>query len=73
MQTKLREELLQVSTNEPSMEELNALPYLDLVVKETLRHHTPVPVSARAAMRDDLIPVETPFVDRRGRMRDHIE
>ena len=55
------------------MEELNALPYLDMVVKETLRHHTPVPVINRAAMHDDIIPIDRPFVDRTGRVRNHIE
>ncbi|KIP05287.1 hypothetical protein PHLGIDRAFT_119937 [Phlebiopsis gigantea 11061_1 CR5-6] len=73
VQAKLREELLQVPTDSPSMDELNALPYLDMVVKETLRHHTPVPASGRVAMKDDVIPVNTPFTDKKGRTRDHIE
>ena len=39
------------------MDELNALPYLDAVVRETLRIHSPVPISVRMATRDDTIPV----------------
>jgi hypothetical protein len=34
-QKRLREELLSISTDCPTMDELNALPYLDCVVRET--------------------------------------
>ena len=70
---KLREELLQVSTDNPTMDELNSLPYMDMVIKETLRHHSPVPMTLRMAMQDDIIPVDVPFTDKKGRLRDHIE
>ena len=55
------------------MDELNALPYLDKVVRETLRHHTPVPMTTRVAVQDDMIPLDTPFTDRKGRVCDHIK
>ncbi|CAK5263997.1 unnamed protein product [Mycena citricolor] len=51
-QTRLREELLSVSTDNPTMDELNALPYLECVVRETLRVHCPV-----AATGNGLLPV----------------
>ncbi|EKM59827.1 uncharacterized protein PHACADRAFT_250554 [Phanerochaete carnosa HHB-10118-sp] len=73
VQRKLREELLQVATDSPTMDELNALPYLDAVVRETLRHHSPVPATTREAFEDDVIPVDTPYMDRYGRVREHIE
>jgi hypothetical protein len=44
-QKRLREELLTVSTDNPTMDQLNELPYLDCVVRETLRIHAPVPSS----------------------------
>jgi len=66
VQTKLREELLKVPTDNPSMDELSALPYLDTVVRETLRVHSPVPSSVRVAMKDDVIPLNTPFIDKNG-------
>lgn len=66
VQTKLREELLSLSTENPSMEELSALPYLDAVVRETLRVHSPVPFTVRVAMKDDVIPLHTSFVDKNG-------
>ena len=49
------------------MEELSALPYLDAVVRETLRVHSPVPSTIRVAMEDDAIPLNTPFVDKNGK------
>ncbi|EKM59825.1 uncharacterized protein PHACADRAFT_250552 [Phanerochaete carnosa HHB-10118-sp] len=73
MQRKLRAELLQVATDSPTMDELNALPYLDAVVRETLRHHAPVPSTSRQAFEDDAIPVDAPYKDRYGRVREHIE
>lgn len=72
IQTKLREELLSVDTDTPSMDELIALPYLDAVVRETLRVHSPVPSTVRIAMKDDVLPVEKPFTDKYGVIHDSI-
>ncbi|KAF8195296.1 cytochrome P450 [Mycena galopus ATCC 62051] len=66
IQKRLRDELLTVDNDNPSMDTLNALPYLDCVVRETLRAHGPVPFSGRVAIRDDVIPLETPYTDRNG-------
>lgn len=66
VQVKLRNELLSVSTDNPTMEELNALPYLDAVVRETLRLHAPASSTVRQAMKDDIIPLATPFTDKEG-------
>ena len=48
------------------MDELNALPYLEKVVREVLRLHAPVVGTIRAAMEDTIIPVAKPYVDRHG-------
>jgi len=72
VQRKLREELYTLGTENPTMEELNSLPYLDKVVRETLRLHSPVLATTREAMKDDVIPLGTPFVDRKGVVRDSI-
>jgi len=48
------------------MEELISLPYLDAVVRETLRLHSPVASLAKVAMKDDLIPLDVPFIDIKG-------
>ncbi|KAF9464574.1 cytochrome P450 [Collybia nuda] len=72
VQTKLREELLAVDTDTPTMDELNALPYLDMVVRETMRFHAPVPSTIRVAMKDDILPLNTPFKDRKGVFHDGI-
>ena len=73
IQRKLRAELLDVQTETPSMDELNALPYLDAVVREAMRLHAPVAVTAREACKDDMIPLNTPYTDRHGQVHDHIK
>ncbi|KAJ7249865.1 cytochrome P450 [Mycena rebaudengoi] len=65
-QTKLRDELVGVSTDNPTMEELNALPYLENVVRETMRVHAPIMSARRVAMADDVLPLGTPYTDRKG-------
>ena len=56
-QSKLREELLALITDDPTMDELKALPYLDMVVRESLRLYPPVFVSRRVATRDTTLPM----------------
>jgi cytochrome P450 len=71
-QDKLRNELLTVGTDNPTMDELNALPYLDAVVRETLRIHSPVASTVRVAIQDDILPLGEPVKDKYGRMMDGI-
>ena len=71
-QSRLRAEILSVPTDTPSADELNALPYLDAVVRETLRLHAAVPSTIRIAMHDDVIPLSKPIVDRNGVTREEI-
>ncbi len=70
MQRKLREELISVSTENPTMDELNALPYLEAVVRETMRLHTPLVSTLRIATKDDVLPLSKPFTDKRGRVQE---
>ncbi|TFK22664.1 cytochrome P450 [Coprinopsis marcescibilis] len=73
VQTKLREELLTIGTDNPTMDELSALPYLDCVVREALRLHAPLASAMRVAVQDDLIPLGTPFTDSKGKLHDVIK
>ncbi len=73
LQQTLRDELLSIETDTPTMEELNELPFLDKVVREILRLHPPVTLVNREARRDDVIPVSEPFVDANGKLQHGIE
>ncbi|KAJ6448694.1 cytochrome P450 [Mycena sanguinolenta] len=66
VQSKLREELLTLYTENPTMDELNSLPYLESVVRETMRIHAPVAHTQRMAMADDVLPLSKPYTDKQG-------
>jgi hypothetical protein len=51
------------------MEQLNALPYLEGVVREALRIYSPAAGTQRIAMRDAEIPLQKPFTDKHGVLR----
>jgi hypothetical protein len=61
-----------VSTDNPTMEELNALPCLENVVRETLRVHTPLVSARRMAMVDDVLPLSIPYTDPKGIVHDSL-
>ncbi|EIW81779.1 cytochrome P450 [Coniophora puteana RWD-64-598 SS2] len=74
-QKKLRDELRNYDTDEPSYDDLmdtTKLPYLDAVTHETLRLHPAATELDRVAAVDDAIPLSTPITDARGRTTDHI-
>ena len=48
------------------MDELNKMTYLDFVIREALRLHSPVSNTVRAPTRDTVIPLSEPFIDRHG-------
>ena len=72
-QTKLREEISNISTDNPTMDDLNGLPYMDAVVRETLRLYSPVASVDREAEKDDCIPLSKPFTDKKGIVRNEIQ
>lgn len=67
IQATLREEILACHSDSHSMEELAALPYLDMVVKETLRMHPAITAVHRMALQDATIPLGTPVMDKNGK------
>ncbi|KAF8162780.1 cytochrome P450 [Crassisporium funariophilum] len=73
IQSKLRQEMNTISTDNPTMDDLNSLPYLDAVVRETLRLYAPVPATLRVAMKDDLLPLSKPFIDRKGKVHHELQ
>ncbi|KAF7297536.1 hypothetical protein MIND_00987800 [Mycena indigotica] len=67
VQDRLREELLSVGTDNPTLDELNALPLLEKVIRETMRLHAPVTHILRKSMIDDILPLSKPIVDHTGK------
>ncbi|KAJ7438339.1 cytochrome P450 [Mycena latifolia] len=60
-QDRLRAELASFTTADPSYDELtNGLPYLDAIVRETLRLHPVLSDSTRVALEDDILPLFKP-------------
>ncbi|KAG9019552.1 hypothetical protein FS842_007833 [Serendipita sp. 407] len=72
VQKRLRDEILNINTESPTMEELNSLPYLETVVRESLRYHAVVSGVIRVATEDDIIPLDKPFVDTMGKVQNSI-
>ena len=68
IQSRLRTECQSCPTDAPGMDALNSLPYLDAVVRETLRLHASVTSTLRVAEKDDEIPLSEPIVDARGKI-----
>ncbi|KAJ7622096.1 cytochrome P450 [Roridomyces roridus] len=75
VQKKLRQELLTISTDNPTMDEINSLAYLErsnIVVRETLRVYSPIVFRHRTATKDDVLPLSKPCLDRDGRLHDSL-
>ncbi|KAF8224488.1 cytochrome P450 [Tricholoma matsutake] len=73
IQQKLRDELAQFSTEDPTWEQLtNGLPFLDAVVCEILRLHSAAPAAIREAHVDDVIPLSKSIQTADGQFVDSI-
>ncbi|KIM23167.1 hypothetical protein M408DRAFT_332466 [Serendipita vermifera MAFF 305830] len=73
VQDRLRNEIMASALRESaaiSLEDLNALPYLEAVIRETLRFHATVEVITRVATQEDVIPLEKSYVAQDGKLHD---
>ncbi|PPQ63062.1 hypothetical protein CVT24_005917 [Panaeolus cyanescens] len=68
VQSKLRAELLAVNVEEPTMDQLNNLPYLDAFIREVLRLFPAIASKIRVAMEDDVLPLSQPIKTKDGYM-----
>jgi len=67
VQDNLRAEFAKrIHTEAPTFDQLNSLPYLDAVVRETLRLHSSAEATNRVAAADSVIPLSEPFIDSNG-------
>ena len=55
-----------MATEALSYEELNSLPCLDAIVRETLRTYPVAPGIFRTAAEDTMLPLSKPYVDKEG-------
>ncbi|KAJ7158153.1 cytochrome P450 [Mycena filopes] len=70
VQERLREEILTAGREHLEYDAIDALPYLDGVVREVLRLYPPVaPVMYRQAMADAVLPLSKPIVASDGKLR----
>ncbi|KAL1407859.1 hypothetical protein Q8F55_007295 [Vanrija albida] len=72
MQARLREEIMSVDVEQPGLDTLNSLTFLEYFVREVLRLHAPVPIALRVAAHDTHIPLGKPIRGRDGRMMDSV-
>lgn len=79
MQDRLRKEVQEAKglaksegRDELSAEELNSLPYMDAVIRETMRFCPPVHLTVREAGHDDVIPLSEPLVGKNGKQIDAV-
>lgn len=73
VQEKIRAEVNAVLSDQPSMDELNSLQYLDAVTREALRKNPVVTATIRTAAHDSVLPVSKPIVGRDGNERNEIQ
>ncbi|KAF8225656.1 cytochrome P450 [Tricholoma matsutake] len=70
LQIRIRQELIDAKKANPNEDldfyELNSLPLLDAVCKETLRLYTPVTFVWRQTMEDTIVPLQFPVRDNTG-------
>lgn len=72
IQDRLRAEIETLNTDNPTMDELNSLTFLEFIIRETLRFHSVGAYLERMAYEDDVIPFDKPVVDRFGKERTEI-
>ncbi|OBZ69536.1 11-oxo-beta-amyrin 30-oxidase [Grifola frondosa] len=75
MQTRLRAEirdaeraLFERGASEFTVADLEAIPYLQAVLKEVLRFHPVVPHNFRQSLKDDVLPLSKPITTRSGKV-----
>ncbi|KAI0636104.1 cytochrome P450 [Trametes polyzona] len=58
---RLRDEFATLGTERPTIAQLASLPYLDCVIRESIRLYPAIPTSIRVAEKDDWVSLATPI------------
>lgn len=66
IQDRVRAEIVTLCSADPSMEDINSLPYLDAVIREHMRCNPVIHMMVREANKDDIIPLFAPLIDKKG-------
>ncbi|KZV64850.1 cytochrome P450 [Peniophora sp. CONT] len=73
IQDKLRKEFVEAGAPDNlDYDDLDRLPYLDAVCRETLRMYAPVRFMQRVARQDHFLPLQNPIVDASGKITSEI-
>ncbi|KAF7969971.1 hypothetical protein HWV62_25452 [Athelia sp. TMB] len=64
VQSRIRDEIRAARDREGDLDykQLDSLPYLDAVIRETLRLYAPVPIIDRVARKDTILPLSRPII-----------
>ncbi|WVQ72763.1 hypothetical protein IAR50_002323 [Cryptococcus sp. DSM 104548] len=73
VQERLREEVMAIPDERPSLDTLHSLRYMDIFVREILRLYAPVPTGIRKAGQDIVIPLGAPVIGRDGQIMTSVE
>ncbi|KAJ7260121.1 cytochrome P450 [Mycena rebaudengoi] len=72
LQTRLRQELFSLTTDTPTLDELNSLPLLENIIRETMRLYPPVVATRRKSTVDDVLPLGRPHTDIHGKVHNSL-
>ncbi|ORY35907.1 putative cytochrome P450 [Naematelia encephala] len=70
IQDELRADCMSLANEQPSLDQLNSLPYLEAFIRELLRVYPSTPAQVRVVTKDEVLPLSTPVRSREGRMMD---
>ncbi|KAJ6605585.1 hypothetical protein DFH09DRAFT_897386, partial [Mycena vulgaris] len=72
VQTRFRRELPTISSHSPTTDDLNSLPYLEMMVREAMQLYAPLVPTQRMEMKDDVLPLRKPYIDKASKSHESL-